>query len=104
MNRPAGSAAENAVMPLGRVLFEPVRSADPPIISGTAAVSASRANSEALRGAVSLGGGARVFGGGGANFPLPAAARRREAVLRQVAANAAVELGALVRRERAEAA
>jgi len=36
-------------MPLGRVLFEPVRSAEPPTISGTAAVNASRAISEVLR-------------------------------------------------------
>src|SRR5919198_167825 len=36
-------------MPLGLVLLEPVRSAEPPIISGTAAVSASSAVSDAAR-------------------------------------------------------
>ncbi len=55
MKRPAGFAAVNAAMPFGRVLLEPVRSADPPTISGTAAVSASSACSEAMRVAISLG-------------------------------------------------
>ena len=55
MNRPAGFAAVNAAMPFGRVLLDPVRSADPPTISGTAAVSASSACSEATRVAISLG-------------------------------------------------
>ena len=35
MKRPAGLAAENADIPFGLVLLEPVRSADPPIISGS---------------------------------------------------------------------
>ena len=42
-------------MPFGLVLFEPVRSADPPIISGIAATSVSSANSEAARVAMFLG-------------------------------------------------
>src|SRR5437667_12788419 len=42
-------------MPLGLVLLEPVRSAEPPIISGTAALSASSAVSDATRVATSLG-------------------------------------------------
>ncbi len=42
-------------MPLGLVLFEPVRSAEPPIISGTAAASASSAPSDAMRVPISFG-------------------------------------------------
>ena len=42
-------------MPLARVLFEPVRSAEPPIISGSVAVSASSVSSEAARVARSFG-------------------------------------------------
>ena len=42
-------------MPFGRVLLEPVRSAEPPIISGTAAVRVSSAVSEATRVAISFG-------------------------------------------------
>jgi len=42
-------------MPLGLVLLEPVRSAEPPIISGAAAVSASSAVSDAARVAISFG-------------------------------------------------
>src|SRR5262249_1564460 len=42
-------------MPLGLVLLEPVRSAEPPIIPGTAAVSASSAVSDAARVAISFG-------------------------------------------------
>ncbi len=42
-------------MPLGLVLLEPVRSAEPPIISGTAAVKASSALSDAARVAISFG-------------------------------------------------
>ncbi len=42
-------------MPLGLVLLEPVRSAEPPIISGTATVSASSAVSDAARVATSFG-------------------------------------------------
>ena len=42
-------------MPLGLVLLEPVRSAEPPIISGTAAVSVSSAVSDAARVATSFG-------------------------------------------------
>src|SRR5260370_715525 len=42
-------------MPFGLVLLEPVRSAEPPSISGNAAVMASSALSDALRVAISLG-------------------------------------------------
>ena len=42
-------------MPFGLVLLEPVRSADPPIISGTATVRVSSAVSDAARVAVSFG-------------------------------------------------
>ena len=42
-------------MPLGLVLFEPVRSAEPPIISGIATVNISSAPSDATRVAISFG-------------------------------------------------
>src|SRR3954453_19276932 len=42
-------------MPFARVLFEPVRSAEPPTISGTTAVSIPRAFSDATRVAISFG-------------------------------------------------
>ncbi len=55
MKRPEKSAAEIACIDLVRVLLEPVRSAEPPIISGTAGTSASNANSDDERVAMSLG-------------------------------------------------
>src|ERR1700704_4817456 len=55
MNRPAGAAADSKVMPFGLVLLEPVRSAEPPINSGSAGTRDSSANSEAARVAISFG-------------------------------------------------
>src|SRR6478609_7789013 len=46
---------EIAFMPLMRVLLEPVRSAEPPIISGSAGIRFSSANSQAVRVAISFG-------------------------------------------------
>src|ERR1039458_6132786 len=55
MKRPAESAALIAVIDLVRVLLEPVRSAEPPIISGNAGIRLSNANSQAVRVAMSFG-------------------------------------------------
>src|ERR1039457_7377101 len=60
MKRPAESAALIAVIELWRVLLEPVRSAEPPIISGNAGIRLSRANSQAVRVAMSFGVAARL--------------------------------------------
>ena len=49
MKRPPNLAGAMATMPLVRVLLEPVRSAEPPIVSGHAALITSSAFSEALR-------------------------------------------------------
>ena len=64
--------------PLVRVLLEPVRSAEPPIISGSAGIRLSSANSEAVRVAMSLGCRRELF--------LHCAHRGRERLLRQIAA------------------
>ncbi len=81
-------------MPFGLVLLEPVRSAEPPIISGAAAVKASIAFSEAMRLAISF--------GAAASFSFTS--RTAAAILsgRQVAADAALEFGALLGRQRGE--
>ena len=79
-------------MPFGLVLLDPVRSADPPIISGTAAVSASSAVSDAARVAISF--------GVAASFSF-AAHRGGELLRRQLAAHAALEFGAAGRRSAA---
>src|SRR5665213_1774223 len=55
MNRPEKSAAEIAFIDLVRVLLEPVRSAEPPTISGSAGIRLSSANSQAVRVAISFG-------------------------------------------------
>ena len=44
-----GSPASNTPSPLVSVLFDPVRSAEPPIVSGTAALTTSSTSSEDLR-------------------------------------------------------
>ena len=74
-------------MPFVRVLLEPVRSAEPPTISGSAGTRASSANSEAERVAISFGAVAERL--------LQLAHRRGEPLCRQLAAGAALELGAL---------
>src|SRR5476651_429907 len=55
MKRPEKSAALIAFIDLVRVLLEPVRSAEPPIISGNAGIRLSSANSHAVRVAMSFG-------------------------------------------------
>src|SRR5665811_586921 len=60
MKRPEKSAAEIAFIDLVRVLLEPVRSAEPPIISGSAGIRLSSANSQAVRVAISFGLAARL--------------------------------------------
>src|SRR5664279_3349586 len=55
MKRPEKSAALIAFIDLVRVLLEPVRSAEPPIISGSAGIRLSSANSHAVRVAISFG-------------------------------------------------
>src|SRR3569833_2985265 len=55
MKRPEKSAGVIAVIDFVRVLFEPVRSAEPPTISGSAGIRLSSANSHAVRVAISLG-------------------------------------------------
>ncbi len=95
MKRPEKSAAVIAFIDLVRVLLEPVRSAEPPIISGTAGTSASSANSEAERVAMSFGvDGERLLERGN---------RAGERLRRQVAAHAALEFGALGGIERGQA-
>ena len=78
-------------MPFGRVLFEPVRSADPPIISGHRR---RQRFERVLRGDP----GGDLLGGGG-ELLLEAANGGGERSLRQVAREPALELGALVGRE-----
>ncbi len=82
-------------MPLGLVLLEPVKSAEPPIISGTAAVKASSALSDAARVAISF--------GAALSFSFTRADRGGELVLRQLAGDAPLELGALVGWQRLQA-
>ena len=55
MKRPEKSVGVIAFIDLVRVLFEPVRSAEPPIISGSAGIRLSSANSQAVRVAISFG-------------------------------------------------
>src|SRR5665647_2428903 len=55
MKPPEKSAADIAFIDLVRVLLEPVRSAEPPIISGSAGIRLSSANSQAVRVAISFG-------------------------------------------------
>ena len=93
MKRPEKSAAVIAFIVLVRVLLEPVRSAEPPIISGTAGMRLSSANSRRrARGDVLRRGGERLFH----------RAHRVVERLRQVAAHAALELGALAGIERGQ--
>src|SRR5476649_2370941 len=55
MKRPEKSAGVIAFIDLVRVLLEPVKSAEPPIISGSAGIRLSSANSQAVRVAISFG-------------------------------------------------
>src|SRR6266542_1763536 len=95
MKRPEKSAAEIGFMPLMRVLLEPVRSAEPPMSSGTAGTSASSAISEALRVAIFLRRGRELL--------LDGLHRRGEGALGKLAAHSALEFAAQLRGERPHA-
>src|ERR1035437_332981 len=60
MKRQENYGALFAFIDLVRVLLEPVRSAEPPIISGSAGIRLSSANSQAVRVAISFGVAARL--------------------------------------------